>query len=112
MLMPVTTSSIRLYSHTLLQLHLTPWVWDSMDDVPCDGVLSNPEDVRMLPVSERRDILNKMCKKVVDSLVKFSFNDHPTSTTDQVFSYAQQILSLGCFYLELCDGIKEGDGEC
>lgn len=84
---------------------------DSIDDVPCDDVLSNPEDIWMLPVSERRDILNKMCKKVVDSHVKFSFNEHPTSTTDQVFSYAQQILSLGCFYLELCDGIKEGDGE-
>ena len=82
-----------------------------MDDIPSQAVLNSPEDVWMLPASERRDVLKKLCKQVVESFVEFSFNVNHSSSDDRVFEYAQQILSLGCFYLELCDAVKEGDGE-
>ena len=83
----------------------------NLDDIPSGDALDRPEDVWMLPTAERRDVLKKVCKQVVDSFVKFSFNDDQSSNDDHVLKYAQQILSLGCFYLELCDAVKEGDGE-
>ena len=47
----------------------------NMDDIPSRDALDSPEDVWMLPITERRDALRKVCKQLVDSFVKFSFND-------------------------------------
>ncbi len=61
---------------------------------------------------ERKEILQKASANIVDSFVHFSFK-HPDShcSDDSVQEYAIQILTLGCFYLEFTDSIKEGDGE-
>lgn len=90
---------------------------NSIDDTPSlvehgHSESSNSQDnVWMLPLSQRKDLLITICKDIIDSFVIFSFNNRTVQSDDQVFNYAQQILSLGCFYLEFCDAIKEGDGE-
>ena len=83
----------------------------NLDHISSRDALDSPQDVWMLPTTERRDALKKVCKQVVDSFVKFSFSEDQSSSDEQVLKYAQQILSLGCFYLELCDAVKEGDDE-
>ena len=84
---------------------------EKMEDMPCKEKLSTPEDVWMLPDSERKKILREVCHKVVQEYVCFSFNGNEALSDDHLYNYAQQVLSLGCFYLEFCDAIKEGDGE-
>ena len=83
----------------------------SIDTTPSEDVLNTPQELWMLPLSQRKQVLNTVCLDIIDSVVEFSFNNHTSQCDDQVFSYAQQIISLGCFYLEFCDGVKEGDGE-
>ena len=66
----------------------------------------------MKPDAERKQILLTLSAKIVDKYIDFSYNRRDkTKTTDQVQEYATQILSLGCFYSEYSDAIKEGDGD-
>ena len=61
---------------------------------------------------QRKEILLKISTEIVEKFVNFSYNQSDKSTpNDQVQEYAIQVLSLGCFYLEFSDSIKEGDGE-
>ena len=50
---------------------------------------------------------------IFDNYIDISFHktltDDPKSA-DQVHIYAKRILSLGCFYMEYSDAIREGDG--
>ena len=62
----------------------------------------------MLPLNQ---VLSRVCMDIINSFVTFSFNNDTSQCDDQVYNYAQQIISLGCFYLEFCDGVKGGDGE-
>ena len=41
---------------------------DNMDETPDEEVLSKAQEVWMLPANERRDVLDKLCKGVVDCL--------------------------------------------
>ena len=60
---------------------------------------------------ERKAILNQVSKQV-DSFIDFSYQKAVLKPeTDQVADYAKQVLSLGFFYLEFCDPIREGGGE-
>ena len=36
--------------------------------------------------------------------------DATSIISDQIYSYAKRIISIGCFYLEFRDALKEGDG--
>ena len=48
---------------------------------------------------------------VVDNVIDFRFHKPKnTPSKDKTFEYAQQLMSIGCFYLEFSDAIKEGDG--
>ena len=52
------------------------------------------------------------CNQIVQESVNFSFtSDTGLSKEDGVREYAVQLLSIGLFYLEYRDAIKEGDGE-
>lgn len=60
---------------------------------------------------ERTEILLTLSAKLVDSFVDFSYNRHDRSPSDDhIQEYAIQLLSLGCFYTEFSDAIREGDG--
>ena len=61
---------------------------------------------------ERKEILLKISADIVDKFIDFSYNRSDKSTSnDLVQEYAIQILSLGFFYLEFSNSVKEGDGE-
>ena len=63
------------------------------------------------PKESRKLALSTVCETVVDKFVSFQFHNKPAPESDQVYAYATQIISIGCFYLELSDAIREGDGE-
>lgn len=85
-------------------------------DVPTQFITS--EDVWMLDNMERRQILADTAMQIVEDNVDLSihfFSDGISGNTappaDSVYSYACEVLSLGLFYFEFRDCIKEGDGD-
>ena len=61
----------------------------------------------------KEKIIDDISAAIVDSFVSLDYNTstHNTPVTkDSMESYATQLLTLGCFYLEFRDAIKEGDG--
>ena len=84
----------------------------STKEVPSDVVITDPENVWMQTAEERKAILKDICLMIVNEFVDFSFPTEESFTTDdKVFQYAKQVLSLGLFYIEFSDAIREGDGE-
>ena len=44
--------------------------------------------------------------------INFQFHtSSPSPNSDHVFGYNTRLLSIGCFYFEFCDAIREGDGD-
>ena len=85
---------------------------NSLNDTPCLPLYqAEPHNVWMLSDSERREILNSTTEKIVDCFIDFTFNAGVNKYTDRVHEYGCQFLSLGCFYLEYADVIREGDGD-
>lgn len=60
---------------------------------------------------ERKQMITSLCDEVVDKFIEFRFHKQPQQCADHVFEYAREIISLGCFYLEFSDAIREGDGK-
>ena len=60
----------------------------SMHDTPSNVVVPRAEDVWAQPESERRDCLNKLCRRVCDKFVNFSYNNvNRESNEDGVYDY-------------------------
>ena len=80
--------------------------------MPSKDIIPDPTNVWMLSENERKKQLYTVCEAIVDKFVNFQYNSitSKASHNDRVEQYALQILSLGCFYLEFSDAIKEGDG--
>ena len=87
-----------------------------MNEVP---LISDAEVLWMAQDEHRKQILHKIASQIVSSYVDIDFNHAPNGDEtqnrnepcDKVQLYAKRLLSLGCFYLEFCDAIKEGDGD-
>lgn len=61
---------------------------------------------------ERKQWLEEICGKIVDTVISFKVEDRKKEAVqDKVYDYTSKMLSLGMFYLEFCDSIKEGDGD-
>ena len=93
------------FFHTVISAHIISAFHelDKGDFDPSTDWMKSDED--------RKQILLKYSAQLVDKYVDFSYNRHKESTSnDMVQNYAVQLLSLGCFYLEFADAIKEGDG--
>ena len=85
---------------------------ESLDDTPSDRHVADPENVWMLSVEERQDLIQTVSIKIVDMFVDMTFNDNEDClTTDKANLYSRRLLGLGLFYLEYSDAIREGDGE-
>lgn len=85
---------------------------ESMDDTPSDRHVADPENVWMLSMEERQDLILTVSMKIVDMFVDTSFNAHEDYLySDRANVYSRRLLSLGLFYLEYSDAIREGDGE-
>ena len=95
----ILTASLEVFH--MNSLHDTP----SLDAVPAlQDALSQTKDCR-------KKILISVCKAVIDKFVSFQFHCQRSPTGDQVHAYSMQLLSVGCFYLEFSDAIREGDGD-
>ena len=98
----------------------------NIDDTPSD-VIPDPDMAWMLPNEDRQQQIYAVCDKIVAKYVDLKYHGKhsesvganrvfgevsiTSSGCDGIQQYASQILSLGCFYLEFCDAIKEGDGD-
>ena len=81
---------------------------NSLDDTPLLPLLqTEPHNLWMLTDSERKEVL----KHITEKFIYFRFHTDVHKSTDHVFEYGKQLLSLGCFYLEYSDAICEGDGD-
>ena len=84
---------------------------EEVNDTPSQDVIPNAENVWMQPSDQRKGVLDEICHQLVDWFVDFSFSQPSSSnTTDKIEEYGKQLLSIGLFYLEFCDAIREGDG--
>lgn len=70
----------------------------------------DPATYWMKSDAERKQLLLQFSSDIVDQFIDFTFNEDRKKSTDKVQEYAIQLMSLGCFYLEFSDSIKEGDG--
>ena len=80
--------------------------------IPSKEYVADPENLWMLPPEDRKKILIDISKDIVDKYIDMTFHRTPKDSTDKVSLYARRLLSLGCFYLEYSDAIREGDGDC
>ena len=82
-----------------------------LKDTPEDELVD--ESTWMLPISERKEILTQISRKIVDTYInfKFDFVSPAEPSLDGVYAYAIETLSLGLFYESFKDAIKEGNGE-
>ena len=84
----------------------------SLSDTPVLPVLqTEPHNLWMLTDSERKEVLQGITEQIVDRFIHFQFHTDVHKSTDHVHEYGKQLLSLGCFYLEYSDAIREGDGD-
>lgn len=80
-----------------------------MNDSPPEYVVSH--DTWLLPDSERKQILTLLIDNIILNYIDFFYNT-PNSMDgrqDLVAVYGRELLSIGLFFLEYRDSIREGD---
>lgn len=82
----------------------------SLSDTPSDAVIADPSSVWMELDKRRKEILTSVCESIVDQHIHFAYHKVVTPAEDSVHGYSRMLMSIGCFYLEFADAIKEGDG--
>ena len=88
---------------------MTKFQMKSLEESPNIDIV--PENVWLCSKEERKQMINDLSEELVDSYVDFSFCNPNKASNDQVKQHTIQLLSLGLFYLNFHDAIKEGDGE-
>ena len=66
---------------------------------------------RLKSADDRKVAMDEICDKVVANFICTDFNKAPQTSKDQVKQYSLNLLSIGSFYLEFTDAIREGDGD-
>lgn len=69
---------------------------------------------------ERQSKLHSLAYRILQSFLDLSSFCNTTARNiksneadiDHAFEYAEEVISLGLFYMEFQDSIREGDGEC
>ena len=89
----------------LLKLH-------NLSDVPSEEYATHGDVTWTLTAEERSPILEKITKSIIDKFMSINYNapNAPSASSDKVYLYSSQLLTLGSIYLEFRDAIKEGDG--
>ena len=83
----------------------------SADDKPSFPSVPNFLEIWTEQKECRKAALDKVCDAVVQKFISFSFHEPLTKRPkDCIFQYATQMISIGCFYREFSDAIREGDG--
>ena len=85
---------------------------ESLAEVPSENVLPHADNMWSLSKDDRRAIIEEIGLKIVNAYVDFSYSSQPKpQCIDGVHTYAKTVLSLGLFYWEYSDSIREGNGE-
>ncbi len=98
---------------------------ESLSQIPPDDVIPDAENIWMQSKQERQDLIDSISRHIIEEFVTFQFSssdsygDDESSTEsseededeDCIQKYAKQLLSMGLFYWEYSDSIREGDGE-
>ena len=83
----------------------------SVNATPSSPLFPNLADKWMDSAEHRKNVLHQISMSIV-KFANFQFNNASEyATTDGVLLYANRLLSLGSFYLEFSDAIREGDGD-
>ena len=83
---------------------------ESLESTPSMVLIPSPETFWMKSMEERKSTLAKICRKICTS-IDFSLHKRPVRSADNVYEYNKHLLSIGCFYMEFKDAIREGDGK-
>jgi hypothetical protein len=110
-IMHVMTFFVLVVESHIISLTMDMFNMTDMDQTPEIDDLNQIETLWMESAESRRRVLQTITTKIVDSLnLVFSNSETLKTTDDRVKLYGEQLLSLGCFYLEYSDAIREGDG--
>ena len=83
---------------------------DSLQETPPETVLPDGSTLWTEDKECRKALLDRVSKHIVDEFVSCYYLRKCKATSDKVFLYNMHLLSIGLFYVEYCDAIKEGDG--
>ena len=89
---------------------------NSLASVPSSDLIA--EDYWVESAEQRHTSLMTVCEALVSKFINFKFlatrerqpKPKQKQSKDKVFEYACHVLSLGLFYIEFLDTIREGDG--
>ena len=85
-----------------------------LNEIPSCSLFPGLQDEWMESIESRKKMLHLVSAKIAEQYINLNFNNTPDNEicdSDKIFAHAKCILSLGCFYLEYSDSIREGDGE-
>ncbi len=85
-----------------------------LNEIPSCSLFPCLQDEWMESIESRKKMLHLVSAKIAEQYINLNFNNTPDNEicdSDKIFAHAKCILSLGCFYLEYSDSIREGDGE-
>ena len=84
---------------------------DALSDTPSETVVPNAQNVWMLSHKEQKSILTSICELIINKFIPFKFQQPQMSSNDGVLNYTTSLLSVGCFYLNFINAVREGMGK-
>ena len=102
---------IEAVNNLLLVASLEILKMECLDDTPSADILPNVDMLWTETKERRKEVIEEVCGNIIDKVVSFSLTEEKEKKQDMVYDYTTKVLSVGMFYLEFCDAIKEGDGE-
>ena len=95
----------------ILSTFMTAFSMNALDDTPSTDIFT--EESTESDSATRRRILLSAIQRVLGEHIDLSINGEKNSDHDRdyVLLYAREVLTLGLFYKEFHDAIREGDGE-
>ena len=99
-----------IISHILTAV-MTYLGMNSLDEMPSTEFLS--QDIWMSDDKERRELLTKISTDIVNNFVDLSPSFSSTFQKDEgtAYDYACEVLSLGLFFFDFKDAVREGAGD-
>ena len=99
----VVTSSVLAAAMEMLHIK-------SLQETPPDSVIPNGSSLWTKEKECRKALLDRVSEKIVNEFISFSYHSECEKSKDKVFLYNTQLMSIGLFFVEYSDAIKEGDG--
>ena len=95
----------------ILSAALKAFGMKTLTDQPSKNIIAAPEIVLTQPDHERKALLERLSKTVVEKFIHHSFNSSVSPSSDYIHDYTKYLMSIGCMYLFFKDSVKKGDGK-